>query len=140
MKLSVTKVTQIRPAGDGHQVVTVEGGKGSYRRKPCKDCPWRLDAIGKFPAEAFRHSANTSFDMSKQTFACHRSGVKKPAVCAGFLLRGAEHNLNVRMGRMTGKYKDDVVDGGTPLHENYRAMAIANGVPAGDQAIHPCRD
>jgi hypothetical protein len=29
---------------------------------------------------------------------------------------------------MSGAIEDDVVDGGHALHENYRAMAIANGV------------
>ncbi len=48
-----------RPAGDEHAVVTVSGNRGSFRRRPCEDCPWRVDAVGKFPAEAFRLSANT---------------------------------------------------------------------------------
>lgn len=95
-------VLQIRPAGNEHQVVTVSGGSGAYRRKPCADCPWRKDATGKFPPEAFRHSANTAYDMSDHIFGCHRSGTGKPATCAGFLLRGANHNLAVRLGYPSG--------------------------------------
>lgn len=133
-------VTEIKPADLNHQVVTVEGGRGTYRKKPCKNCPWRKDAVGVFPAEAFRHSANTAYDMAKKTFGCHESGTKKPAVCAGFLLRGADHNLTVRMGYITGKFQGDVVDGGHELHENYRAMAVANGVDPDDPALVPCRD
>ena len=136
---SSTQTIQIRPAGENHQVVTVKGGKGTYRLKPCKDCPWRVDAVGKFPAEAFKHSANTAFDMATHTFGCHEAGKGKPATCAGFLLRGAEHNLTVRMGRMTGKYRDDVTDGGHELHDSYRAMAVANGVVPEDVAIRDCR-
>lgn len=47
------KVTQVRDAGSDHQVVTVQADTGSYRREPCADCPWRIDATGVFPAQAF---------------------------------------------------------------------------------------
>ena len=130
----------MRPAGADHQVVTVQGGEGTYRRSPCSDCPWRVDAVGLFPAEAFRHSAGTAYDMSDRTFACHQSGTVKPAICAGFLLRGAEHNLTVRLGRMRGRFKPDVQDAGLQLHPNYRSMAVANGVPPSDPALRLCRD
>jgi hypothetical protein len=133
-------VVNVRPAGDAHQVVTVVGGQGVYRRKPCKDCPWRKDAVGEFPAEAFRHSANTAYDMSQHTFACHQMGAKKPGICAGFLLKGSDHNLAVRLKRMQGLIGDDVQDGGHELFENYRAMAVANGVAADEDVLQPCRD
>ncbi|MFT0546999.1 DUF6283 family protein [Allopusillimonas ginsengisoli] len=133
------KITQVRRAGAEHQVVTVEGGTGAYRREPCPDCPWRVDATGAFPAEAFKHSASTAYDMAQHTFACHQSGAKKPAICAGFLLRGADHNLTVRLKRMSGEIRDDVFDGGHELHDGYREMAIANGVHPDDPAIAPCR-
>lgn len=134
------EVVAVRPAGADHQVLTVAGGSPLYRRRPCSDCPWRKDATGSFPAEAFRHSAGTAYDMATHTFACHQSGVQKPAVCAGFLLRGGYHNLTVRLGMIKGHYSDDVSDGGHALHENYRAMAIANGVETDDPALLPCRD
>ena len=92
-----------------------------------------------FPAEAFRHSANTAYDMSDHSFGCHQSGSKRPATCAGFLLRGADHNLSVRLGYMTGQYQDDVSDAGEDLHESYRDMAIANGVDPDDVALKHCR-
>lgn len=137
-KASVVKVT---PAGPLHQVVTVVGGPGAYRRKPCAKCPWRVDATGEFPAEAFRASASTAYDLAQNTFACHDSGASKPAICAGFLLRGADHNLSVRMLRITERgIFSDVVDGGVQLHDSYRAMAIANGMDPDDQALAPCRD
>lgn len=136
-----TEILAVKPAGKKHQVVTVKGNASpTYRKKPCKNCPWRVDAVGQFPAEAFRHSANTSFDMSEHTFGCHESGTGKPATCAGFLLKGADNNMAVRIKRIKGTYKDDVTDGGHALHENYRAMAIANGVPADDPALKMCRD
>lgn len=140
MKNSETKIINIRPADDNHQVITVAGGsERSYRKKPCKTCPWRVDAVGIFPAEAFRHSANTAYDMADHTFGCHESGSKNPATCAGFLLRGADNNLSVRLGRMTGRYKNDVKDGGLDLHEDYRAMAQANGVDEDDPSLKKCR-
>lgn len=132
-------VTDIRAAGPDHQVVTVEGGERLYRRQPCNGCPWRKDQTGKFPPEAFRHSASTAYDMANNTFACHESGTKKPAICAGFLLRGADHNLAVRLGYCNGSIGHDVKDGGHILHDGYRAMAIANGVAEDDPVLLPCR-
>lgn len=133
------KVIDVRPAGEDHQVVSVEGGDGLYRKKPCKNCPWKKSSVGEFPAEAFEHSARTAYDMSRHTFACHDSGSKKPAACAGFLLRGAEHNLSVRLGYMNGTYKADVSDDGHELFDSYRDMAVANGVDPEAEVLKPCR-
>lgn len=135
------KITHVRPAGSNHQVVTVEGGQGKHRRQPCSDCPWRRDAVGVFPAEAFRHSAPTAYDMSERTFACHQSGSRRPATCAGFLLHGSDHNLTARLKRMRGEVDDEsLTDGGNALFNSYREMAEANGVPADDPTLAPCRD
>jgi hypothetical protein len=136
------KITVIntRPAGPDHQVITVTGGNGeSYRREPCKSCPWVIDNVGEFPAEAFRHSASTAYDMAETKFSCHESGASKPATCAGFLLRGGDHNLSVRLSRIKGIYKDDVTDGGKELYDDYRSMAIDNGVEEDDPILKPCR-
>tara|TARA_B100001105_G_scaffold254950_1_gene252309 strand:+ start:965 stop:1399 length:435 start_codon:yes stop_codon:yes gene_type:complete len=136
-----TRITNVRPAGVDHQVVTVEGGRnGIYRREPCPKCPWRRDAVGEFPAEAFKHSASTAYDMAPNTFACHSSGVEKPAVCAGFLLRNSENNLGVRLMQSRGELDlSQVHDGGHELFPSYRAMAVANGVDAQDPALASCR-
>ncbi|WP_043003082.1 DUF6283 family protein [Comamonas testosteroni] len=141
---SKTTISDVRPAGmnafgEEHQVVTVTGGNGSYRRTPCAKCPWRKDAVGEFPADAFRHSANTAYDMSTKTFGCHESGHIKPAICAGFLLRGADHNLKVRMMQIE-QGGLNVKENGLELHENYREMAISNGVDREDPVLKPCRD
>lgn len=134
-----TTVIQARQAGPHHQVLTVTGGPWLYRKKPCSDCPWRVDAVGKFPAAAFAHSAHTADDMSQHTFSCHQAGNVKPAACAGFLLRGADHNLTVRLKMITGEYKGDATDGGHELHPSYKSMAIANGVDPADPALKQCR-
>lgn len=132
------KLLDVRSAGPDHQVVTTQGGHDRYRRQPCSDCPWRVDATGVFPAQAFRHSARTAYDMSEHVFACHQSGVEKGATCAGFLLRGADHNLAIRLKRMR-RMMLDVQDGGHELHGSYREMAIANGVDPEDPVLRPCR-
>lgn len=137
--MTKTVVKETRQAGPDHQVLTVVGGAGLHRKTPCGGCPWRLDRTGDFPAEAFVHSARTSYDMSQHTFACHESGAKKPAVCAGFLLRGAMHNLSIRIARMSGRMLD-VSDGGHALHDNYKAMAMANGVPASHPYLENSRE
>jgi hypothetical protein len=138
-KRTSARVTDTRMAGQDHAVLSVEGGSGAYRREPCPDCPWRVDATGVFPAEAFRHSAETAYDMARETFGCHQSGKEKPATCAGFLLRGADHNLSIRMRRGMGERFDDVSNGGHVLHRDYVDMAVANGVDPDDPVLRPCR-
>lgn len=141
MSAGTRRITNIRPAGAEHQVVTVEGGRsGLYRRQPCGSCPWRRDAVGEFPAEAFRHSARTAHDMALETFACHASGTEKAAVCAGFLLRNSENNLGARLMEMRGELaRQELQDGGHELFDSYREMAVANGVDPTDPVLRQCR-
>lgn len=140
MTVSRTRILRGRSAGPHHRVVSVEGGEDKgYCRRPCADCPWRVDATGVFPAEAFRHSAETAYDMSTHAFACHTAGIDRPRWCAGFLLHGADHNLTIRLARMRGDVDDDVSDGGHAMHPSYAAMAIANGVDRDDPVLRPCR-
>lgn len=139
--MSRARVTRTRMAGADHAVLTVEGGRGDqYRREPCPTCPWRIDAVGEFPAAAFKHSASVAYDMAFNTFACHASRKARPATCAGFLLRNSINNLAVRM--KVGRNLIDmnqVHDGGHALHASYRAMAVANGVDPADPVLAPCR-
>jgi len=139
-----TRVENIRHCGDGeHAVVSLLSeatGKGWNRREPCDQCPWRADLpTGVFPAEAFRISANTAYDASFNTFACHVTGSEKPATCAGFLLKNADNNLGVRIAAMRGDIKRPITDGGFPLYDSYRAMAEANGVAPDDPVLADCR-
>lgn len=139
-----TKIIQVRPAGENHQVVTLKSeGMAShlYRRKPCEQCPWDKANDGSFPAEAFRHSAPTAYDGAFNSFACHMSGAKVPATCAGFLLKGADQNIHVRLKVSSGQIDySQISDGGCDLHGSYREMAEANGVPRDDPVLEPCRD
>lgn len=135
-----TEVVEVRPVDENHQVVSIKGGGDEYRRKPCGGCPWRVDQTGEFPAGAFRESARTAYDMSTHKFSCHESGAAKPATCAGFLLRGADHNFGVRLKVSAGKIDySQITDGGHELHDSYRAMAEANGVDPDDPVLAPCR-
>lgn len=133
------QVVQRRFADESHEVVRVTGGKKLYRRRPCRNCPFRVDAVGEFPAEAFRLSAHTAYNMADANFGCHEQSTKKPATCAGFLLT-CHHNLAVRMA-IAQKTVDlsQIDDGGHVLHESYRTMAIANGVSEDDPALKNCR-
>ncbi|MFV3332575.1 DUF6283 family protein [Pseudomonas sp. NY15437] len=138
---SKPEVLDARYADWNHQVVTVKSDRKNTCKVPCKDCPWRRDAVGVFPAEAFRLSAHTAYDMSDRTFGCHTTGSSKPTVCAGFLLRGSAHNLKVRMNLIARNIDlSKVSDGGVDLFNSYAEMAIANGVAPEDPVLKPCRD
>lgn len=147
--MSETRIIETRMAGDEHQVLSVAGGQGHYRRQPCgaaesteerPGCPWRVDAVGHFPAEAFAHSARTAEDLSGHTFGCHESGADRPAVCAGFLLRGADHNMAIRMRLSAGQIDlSQVDDGGYELHPGYITMATENGLDMDDPALRNAR-
>lgn len=134
------KVTKWRSAGQNHAVVSREG-TGGYRRTPCAQCPWRVDAIGVFPPEAFRLSAPTAYDAALTAFGCHETSENPhPATCAGFLPQGSTHNIGARLAQASGKLDLDTIDdGGHTLHESYREMAIANGVAPDDEALRECR-
>lgn len=135
-----TEIVSVKQADAEHLVLSTVGRTWVNRRTPCAQCPWRKDADGVFPPEAFRESAATAYDQSTETFGCHDSGIQRPAVCAGFLLRGAENNRTVRLAKAFGIYDGQVQDLGLELHESYRAMAIANGVDPDDSTLQDCRD
>jgi hypothetical protein len=133
-------IVNTRVADTNNVVRTVTGGRGHYRREPCGGCPWRVDQTGAFPAEAFRISAPTAYDMADSKFACHEAGAGSPTTCAGFLLRGADHNMAVRLAVAQRRIDlAQVSDGGHELHDSYRAMAEANGVDPDDHALRECR-
>lgn len=113
----------------------------TYQAQPCAECPWRSDVPPRrFAPERFIALAATAYDTSPIQFACHKSPETAPVGCAGFVLRGAAHNLGARLAASFGRLDHAAVsDGGRPLYADYRAMAIANGVPADHPALRPCR-
>jgi Family of unknown function (DUF6283) len=111
-----------------------------YRHEPCAECPWRRDVpTGHFPPERFKALANTAYDMSCVQFACHLSAENRPRTCTGFLLRGAEHNLAVRIHKSYGRIDPARLRASVPLYNSYRQMAVANGVDPDDPALEQCR-
>lgn len=135
----MARILKRTKADSYHEVVTVQGGGMIYRKTPCEECPWRKDVPLNFPAQAFRISASTAYDMSDTTFACHMSGKDKAAICAGFLLRGADHNLKVRLLKAKGKINPDKINSEFPLFDSYREMSEANGVDPHDPVLSECR-
>src|SRR5215217_4589789 len=116
------EITRIRPGDETAQVLTLQGGGWAVQPQPCAQCPWRVDQTGAFPPAAFEHSAETAYDMAQSTFACHMAG----------------HNLTVRLRLMDRRFRwDQVADGGHQLHPDYRAMAVANGVPPDHPRLRP---
>jgi hypothetical protein len=78
------------------------------------------------------------FDIATHGFACHSSGTEKPATCAGYILRSPDA-IGWRLAVAFGKFDPSKVsDGGHELHENYRAMAEANGVASDDPVLDGC--
>lgn len=126
-----------RSADWNHDVVTVESGDRGYCDRPCKECPWRRENAGSFPAEAFRISAPTAYDMANSVFGCHMSGTARPKTCAGFILR-APHNFKLRLMATLGQL-GHVDEAGTDLFDDYAQMAEANGVSPDDPVLAPVR-
>lgn len=139
-----SKIINVHPCDENHQVITVVRPAGKtfeHMHEPCAQCPWRKDSIiGAFPAEAYRHSAATCYDMAQTTFACHMAGSNKSRTCAGFLLSsGAIHNLCLRMAAMRGIFDWSAVTSSVALYGTYNDMAIANGVDPDDECLKLCR-
>jgi hypothetical protein len=123
-----------RHADPGHDVVTVAGGRGMMRR-PCPECPWRRVNAGTFPAGAFLLSASTAYDMARHVFGCHQAGAGHPMTCAGGAVRES-HNLSLRMRAAEVALVEDL---GAELFDDYREMAVANGVDPADPVLSRCR-
>lgn len=104
-------------------------------KRTCAECPWRRDVKpGRFPPERFRQLAGTAYDMAVRVFACHKSPEGKEFACAGAIKRTG-HSLTLRMA----KIDPDEIRADGPLFEDFREMAVANGVDPGDPALAHCR-
>lgn len=137
--MSKGKVTHVTPVDKDHQVLSIEGGSG-FRRRVCAGCPWRVENDETFPPGAFVASAPTCYDAAMNTFACHESGAEKSQVCAGFLLQNSVHNIGVRLAQSSGRIVIEEIElPDSELHNSYRDMAVANGVPEDHPALAECR-
>lgn len=135
----VARVAAVNPGARGWGVLTLmlPPGRFRYQPRPCPRCPWRRDAPrAVFSVPVFQHSARTTYDLAEVTFGCHASDRRDPLICAGFLLRGASDNLRVRLAMM---HQEITVSSPISLYDDYREMAVANGVEPDDPALRPCR-
>ena len=152
------KTIDQKMAGPDHAVTTVISEMTLFCRTPCADCPWRKDAVWRFPPEAFINSANTGavrisandphdvnaieleINLASRMFGCHTAGTEKPAICAGYILEG-QASLGWRVAAAKGKFDPlKVTDNGLDLFKSYYDMAVANGVDPEDSRIDLCRD
>ena len=107
-----------------------------HARKTCSECPWRTDVpTGRFPPERYIQLAGTMYDMAGTVFACHKSHEDAGFACAGAIIRTG-HSLILRMARID----PNTIEATGPLYPGFRAMAIANGVPARHPALRGVRD
>jgi hypothetical protein len=137
---AIDGVGVFRRGRPGHDLGANALSVTKHVRKPCKECPWRVDVPpGQFAPERFEALAVTAHDMTLHVFTCHKTPEDKPRMCAGFLLRGARHNLAVRLDYRSGP-PEGLHDGGHALHPHFRAMALAQGVDPHSPALADCRD
>ncbi|WP_318515693.1 DUF6283 family protein [Photobacterium leiognathi] len=86
--------------------------KNKFCKTPCKQCPWKKSSkvggsdIPNFDIELMRNLVNTcppaNVDISqrddfRKLFACHESPEGKEKVCAGYVARDGQFNLNLRL-------------------------------------------
>nr|WP_237554656.1 DUF6283 family protein [Streptomyces sp. SID4948] len=83
---------------------------------------------GSFPAQAYRDSATTSLPGATSRFGCHSSTRERPLICAGRLLRGAQHHDQVQQALADGTLASPELPDGIELYGSYQDMAAANGV------------
>lgn len=111
---------------------------------PCQECPWQTKArLGKFPPEAFQHTADTAVQPNlsewngqgpvQKLFACHMSDNhgRETKVCAGFLAVDGHNNFEVRLRVSRGQIPAEALSPGPDWPELYTShddMARANGV------------
>jgi hypothetical protein len=112
----------------------------NYAPAPCAECPWRTDVPpGRFPPARFIALAKTAYDMALEQFACHKAPDSRAFGCAGFVLRGATHNLGARLSINAQRLDPRAVSSPFPLYCDYREMAVANGVEPDHPALAACR-
>lgn len=116
----------------------------SFRKRFCRTCPWLKANIGVFPARAFEVSAPTSYDIpdafehGSPSFQCHSDPDR---MCAGYIrsINGV-HSLPVRrLEAQVPGLMDQIEEAPSEAFENYRDMAVANGVEEGSPSIKKVR-
>jgi hypothetical protein len=108
----------------------------AHPRKPCKDCPYRLDApLGKWHADEFHNVLAAERDVIGKVFACHKHlalPVEHRGMCAGWLLdqknrRVPSIALRMQLARQpVAAQALDQVHSTVPMFETSEQMCAAN--------------
>lgn len=82
----------------------------SYVKRPCDECPWRVDAQpGRFTQERWTcltETADTgkgSAELGSPIFACHKTQEGKDRACAGWLAQEGAGHVGVRAAVVFGR-------------------------------------
>lgn len=110
-----------------------------YARRPCTECPWRLDAEpGRFPACRYQALRTTvgrrgaEAPIGAPVFACHKTQEGRDVACAGWLAVAGPDHLGIRLAVATGRLPASALEPGPgwpDLYRTYDDMAAANGAP-----------
>lgn len=101
-------------------------------RRPCNDCPWRLDAPrGVWPADRFQALFRSAQDDGLAAFACHHSTAERPVDCQGWVRVVGDSSIGVRLAIAKGRVTvAELLDRtGPKLFRSFAAMLRANKVP-----------
>lgn len=107
-------------------------------RKPCDNCPWRVDAPRQYwHPDHFKEIWNNCQDDGMHTMLCHKAnnlsgGSKNPTapICQGWIRVMGFDSIGVRIATMNGKITVEEVNDATSieLFPSFEAMLKANKI------------
>ena len=90
-----------------------------HRRRPCRDCPYRTDTVGRKAysnitdyAEGTIGQPGAEAPLGAPMFACHMSRTDPGELCAGWLAVAGYEHLTVRYAIITGALPATVLQPG----------------------------
>lgn len=107
------------------------GTEGAVIRRPCRNCPWRVDAPRRhWDPSHFTEIWHNCQDDGAHEMACHKSTRAMPLPCQGWVRVMGFGAIGVRLAVMTGKVSLAEVDDqrGPALFPSFAAMLEANGI------------
>ncbi len=104
----------------------------SALRRPCANCPWRVDAPRRYwDPTHFQEIWNNCQDDGTNMMACHKSTPEHRLPCQGWVRVMGFDAIGVRLAVMKGEVLQAEVDDrkGPALFKSFAAMLKANGIP-----------
>jgi len=104
-------------------------------RKPCKNCPFRVDENGiKLPKDRIKDIADSLMQDDSNVFPCHITNLdenrKRNQHCFGamkFLLNNGRINIAMRLAAMSGKISiKQIEEYSGPIAENIKELLDAH--------------